>query len=89
MFVLTLYILSISINITTDNCRWLRLVDKVVPDLTVKHHFVYSLRAVEKTALLLMLFFYKSIIQVQRHNDCRSIDKNIYNSLNENTTEIS
>lgn len=48
-----------------------------------------SERAVEKTALLLMLFFYKSIIQVQRHNDCRSIDKNIYNSLNENTTEIS
>ena len=66
-----------------------QIVDKVVPNLTVKHHFVYSLRAVEKTALLLMLFFYKSIIQVQRHNDCRSIDKNIYNSLNENTTEIS
>ena len=46
-------------------------------------------QTVEKIALLLMLFFYKSIIQVQRHNDCRSIDKNIYNSLNENTTEIS
>ena len=46
-------------------------------------------QTVEKIALLLMLFFYKSIIQVQRHNDCRSIDKNIYNSLNENTTKIS
>ena len=66
-----------------------RLMTIEIPSGLSKHHFVYSLRAVEKIALLLMLFFYKSIIQVQRHNDCRSIDKNIYNSLNENTTEIS